>query len=321
MKALVTGGAGFIGSHLCDQLLDEGMAVAALDDLSTGLEENIEPLKSNTDFEFIKGSVRDPELMDSAVKNCDHVFHLAAAVGVKLIVERPVHTIETNIHGTEVVLETANKYKKKVLIASTSEVYGKNENVPFKEDDDTVLGSTKFSRWAYACSKAVDEFLGFAYHDQFGLEVVSARLFNTIGPRQRGNYGMVVPRFVQKAIKNETIEVYGTGRQCRCFACVKDVAAGLIKLMKNSQTAGQVFNIGSDEEISIEALADIIIEKTGSTAGKKIISYKEAYGREVDDMRRRMPCLEKIKNTVGYKTKYDLSRTLDEIIEYEKSLL
>jgi nucleoside-diphosphate-sugar epimerase len=318
MRALVTGGAGFIGSHLCERLLADGATVSVIDDLSTGRIENIEHLKDNANFKFIEGSVRDGKVLDPLIEKSDVVFHLAAAVGVQLIVDRPVHTIETNIHGTEMVLEYANKYSKKVLIASTSEVYGKSESIPFHEDDDTVLGSTMFSRWSYACSKAIDEFLAFAYHDQYGLEVVVSRLFNTIGPRQVGHYGMVVPRFVERAIKGEPLQIYGDGKQSRCFAYVGDVVDAIVGLAESNEASGKVFNVGSNEEINIEGLADLVIKKTGSKSDKEFISYKEAYGKAFDDMQRRVPCLERIKAATGYESKTSLEQTLEIIIDHFK---
>ena len=314
MEALVTGGAGFIGSHLSERLLEKGWDVSVIDDLSTGRMSNIEQILDNQRFRFIEGSVRDTKAMEPLAAECDAIFHLAAAVGVQLIVDKPVHTIETNIHGTEVVLDVANRFKKKVLIASTSEVYGKNEQVPFEEDDDTLWGSTRFSRWSYACSKAIDEFLAFAYHDQFGLDVVIARIFNTIGPRQVGQYGMVVPRFVQWALKNEPVLIYGDGRQSRCFGFVGEVAEGLIGLISNDNSAGRVYNIGSDEEITIEGLADLVIAKTGSRSEKRFVPYEQAYGKEIDDMARRVPSLERIRKRIGYEPKVNLERTLEIII-------
>jgi len=253
--------------------------------------------------------------MTTLAGKSDAVFHLAAAVGVQLIADDPVHTIETNIGGTETVLEAANKSGAKVLIASSSEVYGKSEAAPFREDDDLVLGSTSMSRWAYACSKAVDEFLGQAFHQQYGLNVVIGRFFNTIGPRQTGQYGMVVPRFVGKALKNEPVRIFGTGRQTRCFCYVGDLVEAIIKLMDCELAAGNVYNIGSIEEISIEALADKIIEMTGSKSGKEFISYEEAYGRPIEDMMRRVPNIERIKKTIGWEPKTNLSATLKVIIE------
>jgi UDP-glucose 4-epimerase len=313
-NVVVTGGAGFIGSHLCEYLLAHKQKVVVVDDLSTGSISNIGHLLSNRNFKFIKASVRDEDLMRKVIEKGDCVYHLAAAVGVNLIIERPVHTIETNIHGTEVVLSTANKYGKKVLITSTSEAYGKNEEVPFKEDDDMVLGSTKFSRWSYACSKAIDEFLALAYHKQYGLEVVIVRLFNTIGPRQTGRYGMVVPRFIDWALKNEPLMIYGSGKQKRSFTYVSDVVRAITALMENKKANGEVFNVGSTEEITIEALAEKIIEKTGSKSKKKYISYSKAYGQGFDDMQRRLPCLKKIKKAIGYKPQVSFDRMLERII-------
>jgi UDP-glucose 4-epimerase len=316
LKALVTGGAGFIGSHLCERLLERGWGVSVIDDLSTGRLSNIKQILDNQQFRFMEGNVRDAKVMEGLAAECDAIFHLAAAVGVQLIVDRPVHTIETNIHGTEVVLEIASRLKKKVLLASTSEVYGKNEQVPFHEDDDTLLGSTRFSRWSYACSKAIDEFLAFAYHDQYKLDVVVARLFNTIGPRQVGQYGMVVPRFVQWALKSEPILIYGDGRQSRCFSYVGDVVDGLIGLINSDNAGGRVYNVGSDEEVTIEDLADLIIAKTGSRSEKRFVPYEQAYGKEIDDMVRRVPSLERIRRQVGYEPKVNLERTLEIIISY-----
>jgi len=297
-----------------------GWDVTVIDDLSTGRLSNIKQILDNQHFRFIEGSVRDAQVMEELASECDVIFHLAAAVGVQLIVDRPVHTIETNIHGTEVVLEIANRFKKRVLLASTSEVYGKNERVPFLEDDDTLWGSTRFSRWSYACSKAIDEFLAFAYHDQFGLDVVIARIFNTIGPRQVGQYGMVVPRFIQWALKNEPVLIYGDGRQSRCFAYVGDVADGLIGLISDDKAAGRGYNIGSDEDITIEGLADLVIAKTGSRSEKRFVPYKQAYGKEIDDMLRRVPSLERIREQIGYEPKVNLERTLEIIIDYFKEI-
>jgi len=321
MKALVTGGAGFIGSHLVEKLLRDGHRVTVVDDLSTGSLNNLQSVKGNKSFSFVQDSVRNTQTMDVLIKQCDVVYHLAAAVGVQLIVDEPVRTIETNIHGCEVVLEAANRYGRKVLIASSSEIYGKSEAVPFSEDDDAVLGSTRFARWSYACSKAIDEFLAFAYRDQFNLPVIVARIFNTIGPRQTGRYGMVVPRFVESAIKNKPVVIYGTGKQTRCFAHVSDVVGGLVALMESSEAAGGVYNIGSDEEVTIEALADKIIELAGSRSKKKHLSYEQAYGKAVDDMMRRVPSLEKIKAVTGYEPKMSLEQTLRSVIEDVKSKL
>lgn len=321
MKALITGGAGFIGSHLSEKLLQIGHEVLVIDDLSTGRLENLKSVENNPKFRFIYDNVRNTETMHVLIEQCDVVFHLAAAVGVQLIVDRPVHTIETNIHGSEVVLEIANKFCKKILIASSSEVYGKSEAVPFFEDDDTVLGSTRFSRWSYACSKAIDEFLGLAYYRQYGLPVIITRLFNTVGPRQTGQYGMVMPRFVERALKNEPLLIYGTGQQTRCFGYVGDVVEGIVALMNCPEAFGRVYNIGATEEITMEALADKIIAMTGSKSKKQFISYEEAYGKSFDDMMRRVPCLDRIRETVGYEPKTSLKQTLKFIIEDIKARL
>lgn len=315
MKALITGGAGFIGSHLAERLLKDGDEVAVIDNLSTGSLKNIAGIKKNPGFEFTEGDIRNAELMAPLVGKCDVVYHLAAAVGVKLIAEDPVHTIETNIGGTELVLDLANKFGKKILIASTSEVYGKNETVPFREDDDIVLGSTSMSRWSYACSKAIDEFLGLAFCQQYGLNVVICRFFNTVGPRQTGQYGMVVPRFVQSALGNEPLTIYGTGKQTRCFSYVGDLVEAVIELMNCEQAAGKVYNIGSNEEISIEQLADKIIEMTESKSGKKYVPIEVAYGMPMEDMMRRVPSLERIEKAIGWRPKTSLEQTLRVIIE------
>jgi len=318
VKTLVTGGAGFIGSHLAERLLKNGNNVIVVDNLSTGSLENIEAFKANPNFDFVEGDIRNAELMDTLVGRSDVVFHLAAAVGVQLIADSPVHTIETNISGTEAVLEACNKYSRKILIASSSEVYGKNEAVPFHEDDDIVLGSTNLSRWSYACSKAVDEFLGLAFYQQYGLGVIIGRFFNTIGPRQTGRYGMVVPRFVQWALKNEPVLIYGTGKQRRCFCYVSDLVEAIIKLMNCNKAAGKVYNIGSVEEITIEDLADKIIEMTDSSSKKEFVPYDVAYGRPIEDMMRRVPSLKRIKKTIDWEPKTSLTETLQVIIDNEK---
>lgn len=315
MNILITGGAGFIGSHLAEFLLSQGHSVTALDNLSTGSLNNILHLQSNPGFSFVQDDVRNSQTLHVLAAKCDMIYHLAAAVGVQLIVDQPVHTIETNIHGTEVVLSVANKFHKKVLITSTSEVYGKSEAIPFHEDDDTVLGSTRFSRWSYACSKAIDEFLALAYHQQYGLPAVIVRLFNTVGPRQTGRYGMVIPRFVTQALRNEPIQIYGDGQQTRCFCCVHDVVQALGQLMAHPDTAGTVYNLGTDEEITMEALADKVIELTGSSSKKVFLSYQEAYGQPFDDMRRRVPSLERIRSQIGYQPRYDFQKTLQLVID------
>ncbi|MGA2093995.1 MAG: GDP-mannose 4,6-dehydratase [Sedimentisphaerales bacterium] len=315
MRALVTGGAGFIGSHLAERLIRDGNEVVVLDNLSTGNLANIADLQGKPGFEFIKGNICDSALVEKITRRCDVIFHLAAAVGVQLIADNPVYTIETNIGGTQVVLEAANKYKCRIFIASSSEVYGKNEQVPFREEDDIVLGSTSMPRWAYACSKAIDEFLGFAFHQQYGLKVVIGRFFNTIGPRQTGRYGMVVPRFIEAALKNEPFRIYGTGRQSRCFCYVEDVVDAVVRLMNCDKAIGRAFNIGSDEEVTIEQLADKIIEITASKSKKEFISYEAAYGRPIEDMLRRVPCLERIKKEITWQPKTGLASTIKLIVE------
>lgn len=315
MNVLITGGAGFIGSHLAQAYINAGHQVTVIDDLSTGSLENLTAIKDHPRFEFVYDSVRNENTVHLLVEKCDRIFHLAAAVGVQLIVDRPVHTIETNIHGTEVILSTANRFRKKILLASTSEVYGKSESIPFHEDDDTVLGSTRFSRWSYACSKAIDEFLGLAYYQQYDLPTIIVRLFNTVGPRQTGQYGMVIPRFVERALKNQPLQIYGDGQQTRCFCCVHDVVQGLINLMEAPKACGMVYNIGSQEEVSIETLADTIIRKTQSQSIKERLSYEQAYGKPFDDMRKRVPCLQRIQQMTGYMPKYTLEKTLELIIE------
>ena len=318
MIALITGGAGFIGSHLAERLLEDGNKVIVIDNLSTGSLINIENFKNHPDFEFVEGDIRNIKLMEPLVQKCDVIYHLAAAVGVRLIAEDPVHTIETNIGGTELILEVANKFKKRILIASSSEVYGKSENVPFCEEDDIVLGSTSLSRWSYACSKAIDEFLGLAFYQQYGLGVVIGRFFNTIGPRQTGQYGMVVPRFIQKALNNEPLQIYGTGKQTRCFSYVGDLIEAIISLVNCENAMGKVYNIGSNEEIAIEELADKIITMTKSKSQKQYVSYEQAYGRPIEDMMRRLPSLDRIQKTIGWEPKTSLDEILRETIKSEK---
>ncbi len=321
MDILITGGAGFIGSHLAEALLGRGDSVVVVDDLSTGSLDNISHLTGDGKFQFVRDSIRNESMMTALIERCDIVFHLAAAVGVQLIVDQPVHTIETNIHGSEVVLDLANKFGRKILIASTSEVYGKNTQIPFNEDDDTTLGSTRFSRWSYACSKMVDEFLALAYHREFGLETIICRFFNTVGPRQTGQYGMVIPRFVQRALAGEDLTILGTGAQTRCFGNVADVVGAIIRLTACPDAIGEVINIGDDEPISIDDLADKIIEMTGSASGKKHIDYETYYGRPFDDLLTRKPDLTKIKRLIGYEPKYSLTETLQQVIDFERARL
>ncbi len=313
-RILITGGAGFIGSHLANELVKDNN-ITVIDNFSTGSKDNIQSLVGNSNFEIVEGSILDKDLMEPLIKNCDIIYHLAAAVGVRLIVEDPVHTIETNIFGSEIILGLANEYKKQIFIASTSEVYGKSEKAPFREQDDTVSGSTQMPRWSYACSKAVDEFLALAYFKQYGLGVVIGRLFNTIGPRQTGQYGMVVPRFVNAALAGEPIQIYGNGKQTRCFSYVKDVVEAMIRLMSTPQAFGNVFNIGSTEEVTIEQLADMIIDISGSSSEKRFIPYEQAYGPNFDDMARRLPSVDKLEKVTGFKPNTTLGNTLRIIID------
>lgn len=314
MRALITGGAGFIGSHLAEALLAGGHHVTVVDDLSTGRFENIAHLPDNPQFSFAIETITNETVMDRLVSECDVIFHLAAAVGVKLIVERPVHTIETNIMGTEVVLRLANRYRRKVLIASTSEVYGKGVRVPFNEDDDRVIGPTSKSRWAYAASKAVDEFLGLAYYQEKGVPVVVLRFFNTVGPRQTGRYGMVIPRFVDWALAGEPIQVYGSGRQTRCFCNVADTIRAIIGLVEEPAAVGEIFNIGRDQEVTIDDLAQQIKAMTGSSSEIVHVSYDQAYAPGFEDMDRRVPDISKIGRFIGWQPTLNLEQTLEQVI-------
>ena len=300
MKILITGGAGFIGSHLAEALLEKGEEVYIIDNLSTGSIENIAHLKKNTKFNYVIDDIMNTHMMAELVDLCEIVYHLAAAVGVKLIVESPVHTIETNIKGTEIVLNLANKKKKKVVMASTSEVYGKGAKVPFAEGDDLLLGPTFKSRWSYACSKAIDEFLALAYWKEKKLPTIVVRLFNTVGPRQSGQYGMVVPRFIVQALKNQPLTVYGDGSQSRCFTWVGDVVDALIKLSKHADAVGEIFNVGSTEEITIVQLARMVKELLQSNAEIEFIPYEKAYEEGFEDMFRRLPDISKIKTLIGF---------------------
>ena len=318
-KALSTGGAGFVGSHLAEELLDRGYKVTAVDNLSTGKLENISHIRENGDFDFVTGNILNLELMDKLIQSSDIVFHLAAAVGVKLIIEKPVDTIETNILGTEIIYKLVNKYKKKVLVTSTSEVYGKNDNIPFKETDDSVYGPTVKSRWSYACSKAIDEFLGLAYYHEKKLPVVIVRLFNTVGPRQTGQYGMVVPTFVKQALMGHPLTVFGNGNQSRCFANVKDVVWALAELSEKEEATGEVFNIGATELISIKELAEKIKTLCNSESEISLIPYDDAYEAGFEDMLKRMPDISKINSLIGYNPKHTLEETIKEIIEFFKA--
>ena len=316
MRALITGGAGFIGSHLSETLLDQGHEVLILDNLSTGSIENIAHLKGRDRFEYFIDSVDNEPLLAELIDRSDVVFHFAAAVGVKLIVEQPVHTIETNVHGTEVVLKHANKKKKLVVIASTSEVYGKSNDVPFREDSDLVMGPTPKHRWAYACSKAIDEFLALAYWKERKLPVIIVRFFNTVGPRQTGRYGMVIPNFVRQALAGEPITVFGDGKQSRAFTHVTDVVGALIKLVNEPKAIGQVINVGNTQEISIEQLAARVRDLAGSKSEIRYIPYDQAYESGFEDMPRRVPDLSRVTALVGYQPHYSLDDILVQVIDY-----
>ena len=317
MKALITGGAGFVGSHLAEALLARGDQVEILDNLSTGSIDNIEHLKAARGFRYTVDSVMNEPVTAELIDRADVVFHLAAAVGVRLIVESPVNTIETNVHGTEMVLKLANKKKKKVLVASTSEVYGKSLAVPFREDTDLVLGPTHKGRWSYACSKAIDEFLALAYHKEKRLPVVIFRLFNTVGPRQTGRYGMVIPNFVKQALLGHPLTVYGDGTQSRCFTYVSDVVGVLLKLADHEGAVGQVLNVGNDrEEVTIGDLARRVKERTGSRSEIVTVPYDQAYEEGFEDMPRRVPDLRKLRELTGYEPKVHLDEILDRVIEY-----
>jgi UDP-glucose 4-epimerase len=317
LRVLITGGAGFIGSHLADAYLDRGDEVFVIDDLSTGTIENIQHLKRNKRFHYTIDSVHNQPVTAELVDQCDIIFHLAAAVGVKLIVESPVRTIETNVRGTEVVLALANKKKKRVLIASTSEVYGLSTDVPFREDGNLVMGATTKGRWSYACSKAIDEFLALAYWREKKLPTTIVRLFNTVGPRQTGRYGMVIPTFVKQALAGRPITVYGDGSQTRCFGYVGDVVAALVKVMDHPDSIGQVFNIGSDEEISILELAKRIKALTKSSSEIVFVPYDKAYEEGFEDMPRRIPDTTRVKDLVGFRHEKDLDGILRTVIEYQ----
>ncbi|MEW6357995.1 MAG: GDP-mannose 4,6-dehydratase [Planctomycetota bacterium] len=318
MHALVTGGAGFIGSHLAEALLAKGWRVTIIDDLSTGSLDNVAHLTGDPAFRYAIETITNETVMDRLVSECDIIYHLAAAVGVELVVREPVRVIETNIRGSETVLRIANRYRKKVVLASTSEIYGKSEKVPFREDDDRLLGPTTRSRWCYSCSKAVDEFLALAYHKEKGLPVVIIRFFNIIGPRQTGRYGMVVPRFAQQALTGAPIMVYGDGEQSRCFAHVKDIVRGVVALAECSKANGEVFNLGSDEEITIHDLAKKIVAMTKSKSEVRLIPYNQAYEEGFEDMLRRVPDITKARETIGYRPQFDLNATLQSVIDYFK---
>jgi UDP-glucose 4-epimerase len=315
MNILITGGAGFIGSHLAESCLRQGWSVSLIDDLSTGSFDNIAHLKGTPGFEYTIDTVFNAPLVAELVDSCDLVFHLCAAVGVRLVVESPVRTIETNVHGTEVVLRAAAKKGKRVVIASTSEVYGKSTKMPFSEDDDLVMGSTKIGRWSYACSKALDEFLGLAYFHEKNLPVTIVRLFNTVGPRQTARYGMVLPTFVRQALLNEPMTVFGDGRQQRCFGYVLDVVQALVRIARSDRTVGEIINIGNDEEISIGALAAQIRNQLGSTSEIMNLSYEQAYGHGFEDMLRRVPSLSKLEHLVGFRPRTPLNAIIKAVAD------
>ncbi len=313
-RSLITGGAGFIGSHLAEALLAQGQHVVAIDDLSTGRLENIAPLINRPRFQFVNETIRNDSVMDRLVSDCDTIYHLAAAVGVELIIKDPVHTIETNLLGTEVVLRLARRYRRTVLLASTSEVYGKSNDLPFREEADRVMGSTTKSRWSYAESKAMDEFLALAYHKQFHVPIVICRFFNTVGPRQTGTYGMVIPRLVKQAVADLPLTVYGDGQQTRCFCNVKDTVRAVVGLSQEPRAVGGIFNVGSRDEISILELAQHIVRRAQSRSEIKLIPYDQAYESGFEDMRRRVPSTEKIKSVIGWQPTISLDQTLDEVI-------
>jgi len=310
MRYLITGGAGFVGSHLTERLLNDGHTVVIIDDLSTGSIRNIQHLKGRSNFDYVIDSIFNRSVLAELIDDCDLVFHLGAAVGVKLIVESPVRTIETNVKGSEGVLELANKKKKKVVLTSTSEVYGKSTKIPFHEDDDLVMGPTVKGRWSYACSKAIDEFLALAYWREFKLPTVVVRLFNTIGPRQSGHYGMVVPRFIRQALRGDNLTVYGTGKQSRCFTYVSDVVEWLVRLASSDAANGQVFNLGNPEEITITDLASKILKLTGASVGIEYIPYEKAYEEGFEDMERRVPDIRKVQMASGYSPRVSLEQAL-----------
>jgi UDP-glucose 4-epimerase len=321
-RALVTGGAGFIGSHLCERLLEDGWEVYALDDLSTGAMRNVEHLMPLADFHLVVDSVLKPAVVNELVHKCDVVYHLAAAVGVRLIVEQPVHTIVTNLEGTEVVLDHCSRFEKRVLVASTSEVYGDpRTEEPFREDDRRVYGPTTQKRWLYADSKAMDEYLALAYHQERNLDCVIARLFNTVGPRQSGQYGMVIPRFVQAALAGTPLEIHGDGNQTRTFCHVLDTVVGLCSLLDEQSTNGQIYNIGSPDRVSIIDLAHRVLEETGSKSELVPVPYDAVYGLGIEDTLHRIPSIEKIRGAVGWEPELTLDEILADVIAYTRTTL
>jgi UDP-glucose 4-epimerase len=316
MRVLITGGAGFIGSHLSDYLLGQGHHVTLIDDLSTGSMENIREAKENSRFQYCIDSIFDKPLLAELIDDAEVVFHLAAAVGVFNIVESPVRTIETNVGGSELVLELAAKKKKRVLIASTSEVYGKSTKLPFSEEDDLLFGPTTKGRWSYACSKAIDEFLALAYHRERRLPVTIVRLFNTVGPRQTGRYGMVLPTFVQQALSGKPLTVFGNGEQSRCFTHVDDIVRGLVGCISCGAAVGQVFNLGNTEEVTMNALAEKVIQATRSSSAIEYLHYDQAYGAGFEDMQRRVPDISKARQWFGYTPTLSLDDIIESVVDY-----
>ena len=319
MRALVTGGAGFIGSALVDDLLERGYQVIALDNLSTGRFENLEHLDGRRDFEFVVGSILNSDLVDDVVARSDVIFHLAAAVGVQLIVEKPLESLATNIRGSEIVFEKAHKYGTRILVTSTSEIYGKNTSDRLKEDDDRILGSPLKSRWSYSETKAIDEILAYTYWREKGLETVIVRLFNTVGPRQTGHYGMVLPRLVSQALRGEPVTVFGSGQQTRCFCYVGDVVKALVALVSNPEAYGRVFNVGGQEEISIQELAEKVIAHCGSRSKIKYIPYEEAYEEGFEDMQRRVPDITRAQNLIGFEPQLSLDDIIEAVVAEHRS--
>ena len=318
MRALITGGAGFVGSWLARELLARGSDVLVLDDLSTGRYENLEEIEDGRRLELVVDTVNDPAIVNECVKRVDQVFHLASAVGVRLIIEQPVRTIESIVGGTDVVLRACARYRRPVLITSTSEVYGKGSKIPFSEEDDRIMGATTKRRWSYACAKALDEFLALAHWYESRLPVVIARMFNTVGPRQTGQYGMVVPTFVRQALRNQPVTVYGDGQQSRCFGHVQDVVAGLADLLACPQARGEIVNLGNNQEVTIRELAERVCQLAGSSSEVVLIPYDQAYGEGFDDMRRRVPDLGKAARLIGYQPRRQLDTILGDGIDFER---
>lgn len=321
MQQLITGGAGFIGSHLSQRLLEAGHKVTILDDLSTGRYENIAGLEKEPGFRFIKDTVLHTEVVERLVRECDQVFHLASAVGVKLIMERPVQTIESIFQGTDAVLNVAARYRKRFLLTSTSEVYGKSEDTPFREEGDRLEGPTQKHRWAYAAAKALDEFLALAHWKESRLPVIVARLFNTVGPRQSGQYGMVLPNFVAAALAGREVLVHGDGSQQRCFCHVKDVVTALVGLMESPQAAGEVFNVGGTDEVTIRQLAEMVVKRAQSSSPIRLVPYQQAYGSGFEDMKRRVPCIKKIGSLIGWKPSFSIEQLVDDVIADQRNRL